>query len=424
MTGALVAAFATGLLSAQQPGTVGTTGSTPRSAGDSVAKPAQSTTQVTIPVGVAVGGFLQTDWRSFVRDSTNKYTNDFTIRRLRVDLAGHVSKFVAFHIQPDFAGSKVTINDAYADLSVSPALTFRVGKAKVPLSLERAQQTPANVFVEQGATLAIAPNYDVGAQLLGTIVNGVFFYDVGIFNGIPDGANVDDDTDDSKDVAGRVQITPFAWNKNVLVHGLTFGGGGTYGKREGLSATPETPSYKTAAQLTFLSYLSTVVANGTTDRLSAYGADYAGPVSISGEWIRSRQALRSTSTATPPVVTTGTLENHAYQVYGTLVLTGENASYRGVTPRNAFDPSNGHWGAVELVARYDQFKADDSTAAPFVDLTKSATTATSRTVGVNWYLTNKVRAEVNYQYTTFVHGTTTGNRTPERVILTRLQTVF
>lgn len=416
MTGALAVALVPALLHAQ------TQTSTPASSDSSAQK--QSVVSVAIPAGVTVGGYLQTDWRSFVRDSTDKYVNDITLRRLRVDITGTVGKYVAFRVQPDFAGSKVTLNDAYADLSASPALILRIGKAKVPLSLERAQATPANLFVEQGATLAIAPNYDVGAQLLGALFGGVLFYDLGAFNGVPDGGNVDDDTDDSKDIAGRIQITPFAQQKSVLLNGLTFGGGGTYGKREGLAATPETPSYKSAAQQTFLSYLSTVAANGTTDRLSAYGADYVGPLSVVAEWIRSRQALRSTSTATPPVVTTGTFENHAYQVYGTFVVTGERASYRGVTPKNAFDPSHGHWGALELIARYDQFKADDATAAPFVDLTKSATTATARTFGANWYLTNKVRAEVNYQYTTFTHGATTGDRAPERVILTRLQTVF
>jgi len=416
VTGALAFALVPALLRAQA-------GAPIAKASDS-ASAKSAVTQVTIPVGVAVGGYLQTDWRTFLRDSTNKYTNDFTVRRLRVDISGTVSKYVAFRVQPDFAGSKVVLNDAYADLSASPALILRVGKAKVPLSLERAQATPATLFVEQGATLTIAPNYDIGAQLLGTLFGGIVFYDAGVFNGIPDGANIDDDTDDSKDIAGRIQITPFARQKGFILDGLTFGGGGTYGKRQGLTATPETPSYKSAAQQTFLSYLSTVVANGTTDRLSAYGADYTGPFSIFAEWIRSRQALRSTSATTPPVVTTGTLENHAYQVYGTFVVTGEKTSYRGVNPKNAFDPSNGHWGALELIARYDQFKADDATAAPFVDLTKSATTATSRTFGFNWYLTNKVRAEVNYQYTTFAHGATAGDRAAERVILTRLQTVF
>lgn len=415
VAGALAFALAPVVLHAQ-------TGSSAKPAGDSIAKPAA--TQVTVPIGVTVGGFLQTDWRAFVRDSTNKYVNDFTIRRVRLDITGTVSKFVSFRVQPDFAGSKVVVFDAYADLSASPALILRVGKAKVPLSLERAQPSPSNLFVEQGATLAIAPNYDVGAQLLGSLFGGVFFYDVGAFNGIADGANVDDDSDDSKDVAGRIQITPFARQKGFVLSGLTVGGGATYGKRQGLSATPETPSYKTAGQATFLSYLPTVVANGTIDRLSAYGADYVGPFSIFAEWLRSRQDLKSTSTAAPPVVTTGTLENHAYQVYGTFVVTGEKASYRGVTPKAAFDPANGHWGALELVARYDQFKADDATAAPFVDLTKSATTATARTVGFNWYLTNKVRAAVNYQFTTFAHGATAGDRIPERVILTRLQTVF
>jgi phosphate-selective porin OprO/OprP len=96
-----------------------------------------------------------------------------------------------------------------------------------------------------------------------------------------------------------------------------------------------------------------------------------------------------------------------------------------VAPRRAFVPPHGSWGAVELAFRYDDFNADDATTAAFVDLTKSATHATSRTVGVNWYLTSKVRAIVNYQHTTFAHGAAGGSDRPaERIISTRVQTVF
>jgi len=385
----------------------------------------KQTVQIALPVGVTVGGFIQVDGRVFFNDTADRLINDLTIRRFRIDLAGTAGKYVSYHIQPDFAGAKVTLNDVYAEFSGSPAVKLRVGKAKVPFSLERAQATPNNIFVEQGATLAIAPNYDVGVQLLGDLFGGVLFYQGGLFNGAADGASVDDDVEDAKDVAGRVQITPFAQQKGSLLNGLSFGAGATHGTRHGAPATPETPTYKTAGQNTFLSYLSTTVAEGDVNRVSVYGADYSGPVSVLGEWVRSHEDLRSTSTVTPPVVTTGTFENRAYQVYGTIVLTGECASFRGVVPRHAFDPAHGHWGALELVARYDDLKADDATAAPFVDLTKSATRATSRTIGFNWYFSKQVRAEVNYQTTNFVSGAAGGaSRPAEHVLLTRLQTVF
>jgi len=380
--------------------------------------------RITVPATLNVGGFIQTDYRAFADDPGNRYANDFYLRRLRLDVTGTLSRYIGFRVVPDFAGSKVVVTDAYADLIAGPALRLRVGKAKVPFSLERAQPSTTNAFIETGATLAIAPNYDIGAHVLGDLLGGIVSYDGGVFNGAPDGASLDDDTDDGKELAGRLQLTPFARRTDWL-RGLTFGAGATHENRAATTAAPQLPTYKTAGQSTFLSYLATVTATGSHDRVAVYGAEYGGPFSLLGEWVQSKQDFVSTSTATPPVVTAATFTHRAYQVYGTVVLTGEAASFRGVTPRHGFDPAAGHWGAVELVARYDEFNADDATAAPFIDLARSATRATSRTIGLNWYLTAKAKIVANYQYTNFTHGAAGGaNRPAERAILTRLQTVF
>jgi len=60
------------------------------------------------------------------------------------------------------------------------------------------------------------------------------------------------------------------------------------------------------------------------------------------------------------------------------VLTGEEASYKGVKPKRPFDLKNGAWGAFELAARYSQLHVDGDAFPVFADLTKAAKEALRR----------------------------------------------
>ena len=50
------------------------------------------------------------------------------------------------------------------------------------------------------------------------------------------------------------------------------------------------------------------------------------------------------------------------------MLTGEDASYRGVTrPNHPFTVGSAGWGAWELVARYGELEVDDAAFPVFAD---------------------------------------------------------
>ena len=51
--------------------------------------------------------------------------------------------------------------------------------------------------------------------------------------------------------------------------------------------------------------------------------------------------------------------NTAWQLAASWVLTGENASFRGVVPRKSLSLGEGTFGAFELAARYNQLDIDD-----------------------------------------------------------------
>ena len=106
------------------------------------------------------------------------------------------------------------------------------------------------------------------------------------------------------------------------------------------------------------------------------------------------------------------------------MLTGERASFKGVTPRKPFDLKKGDWGAFEVVGRVGQLTVDNDTFSTFASPAASARRATEWGVGINWYLNNNVKVSSNFEYTRFGQGDPKGNRPDERVVLSRVQVAF
>ncbi|HXT39628.1 MAG TPA: porin, partial [Candidatus Angelobacter sp.] len=128
---------------------------------------------------------------------------------------------------------------------------------------------------------------------------------------------------------------------------------------------------------------------------------------------------------------TAPLRTTAWQITASWVLTGEDASFKGVSPARAFDPSIGHWGAIQLVARYAQLNIDPAAFPMFADSTASARSADAWSIGVDWSLNRSVRLMTSFSRTTFSGGGGTGTtapaiitRQPENVLFTRVQLAF
>jgi phosphate-selective porin OprO/OprP len=137
------------------------------------------------------------------------------------------------------------------------------------------------------------------------------------------------------------------------------------------------------------------------------------------EYVLSSQEVKSTTN-----VSAANLRNRAWQVAATYVLTGERASYNGVKPRKPFDPKQNTWGALELAARYSQLEVDRNAFPRFADPAKSSRAARAWTGGLNWYLNPVVKTSVDYAYTWFDRGATTGDRAAERAVFSRIQFSF
>lgn len=359
------------------------------------------------------GAYTHFDGRLYPGDEDGVATNQFLLRRVRPILRGTIAKHFEFNITPDFGGGNTVLQDAYLDVRYSPQVRVRIGKFKVPLGLERLQSATAITFVERASPSALLPVRDVGAQVFGEV--GAVSYAVGVFEGALDGSSADLDTNDGKDVAARVYVSPFK-NGPSRLKALGFGVSGSVGTQTGAL-----PSYRSGGQLTIVSYAAGVTADGTRKRFSPQLSLYTGPLGLLAEYAQSNAFVKKASNGRRTEVGV-----KAWQTTATWTLTGEPASFGGVRPKNAFDPAQGQWGAFELAARVNAFEiGDEVVTEALVDPTRSVREAFAWAVGLNWYLNRHVKQVLSYERTSFEGGAPAGaDRPDESAVLFRTQLSF
>lgn len=373
---------------------------------------------------ISLHGVLQEDSRTFPADGGANGNDSFLLRRARPVLQGTLFRDYDFVFVPDFGGSQVQIFDAYVNYRNRPELQVQVGKFKAPIGLEALQADVNTTFNERSLVTDLAPNRDLGAELHGDLFGGVASYAAGIFNGAPDysGTTANTDYDDNKAFEGRLFFQPWKKAGVEALQGLGFGVAGSYesDRAVGTSSTGLTPGYNTDGQQKFFTYTNGVAANGTHWRVSPQGYYYCGPFGLLGEYIISDQVVSKGKTSAD-------LRDTAWEATGSWVLTGENASYNGITPRHPFDPRNGQWGAWQLVARYAELDVDEAAFPVFANPNTSASAAYAWSAGVNWYLNRNVRVNASFSRTTFDGGNGPGagvTKQPENAIFTRVQLAF
>jgi len=397
--------------------------------------------------GVQLGGVLQVDSRSFFEDHGIVGNDGLLLRRARPILAGTVYRDFDFLFVPDFgtgnnggSASTPTIFDAYINYRYRPELQLRGGKFKSPVGLEQLQADRDIMFNERALPTDLVPNRDVGFALWGELFGGVASYSVGIYNGDGDARNSNNsDFEDDKAFEARVFFQPFKNSGIAPVEKLGFGLGGSYESMQGTNTTglPNTtgaslPGYATVGQQQFFAYNpagATVVADGQHWRLSPQGYWYYGPFGLLAEYVISNQRVTRSGTNAQPAVN---LNNTAWQVAGSWVVTGEDAVYGTLTPRHPFNLTSGDWGAWQLVARYSELDIDSDAFPLFSNPQTSASRAQECSIGVNWYLNRNVMLKTSFAHTWFKGGgngsatSAPGNVSSqaENVLFTRFQLAF
>ncbi len=372
---------------------------------------------------IKLRGMVQLDGRFYFGDGSD--TNDtFILRRARILAEGTFAKNYSFLIVPDFAGSAATILDANFGVRLTNALAFRVGKFKSPVGMEEMQTDSGTFFNERSLVNNLMPNRDVGLLASGDLAHGRFSYTAGVLAGVPDGGSTNADADNDKDLVARLIATPFKSDAGSAWRGLSFGIAATAGRHK--TAAGRASGYRTDGQQTFFTYNSAVVADGETWRVSPQ-LDYRhGAFGLLGEYAVSSTMLRPTATGTKTA-----LRHDAWQLAAGYVVTGEDSSYAGVTPRTNLDWTAGTWGALELVGRFSELSIDDTAFPTFASAAANADRAKAFGFGANWYWSKVVALKFDYYQTRFGFNASAPatNTTPflqqdEKALITRFQLSF
>ena len=369
------------------------------------------------------------------------------LRRARPILEGTFANIFDFRFNPDFAGGKTVIQDAFVAARFNPLFVVTAGKFKEPFGLERLQLSPNNRFIELGLPSDIVPNRDLGLQVSGTFVfpTGTLTYQVGYFNGVADGTSTDAnstpdvDNNDKKDWVARLFAQPFLRTDSVFRY-LGAGIAVSYANQVGSAANTLLTSYKTETQRNFFSYdaattaAGATIANGERLRISPQAYYYFKRFGLLTEYVsESQDVSRTFGTGANALTRRARLKPDSWQVGTTFLMTDDDATFGTVVPKRPFALDQPGWGALEFAARVSQLKLDSATfftpagtaADWFADPSAQAREATAWTLGLNWYLTQNVAWYLNYTRTNFDGGAPDGkDRADESAVFTRFQVAF
>jgi phosphate-selective porin OprO/OprP len=340
-----------------------------------------------------------------VADEKKIYTDQFVLRRARLDTRVKIGSNVQMRIHGEFASSPQFL-DVYLQLNLFDPLNLQLGIFKSPLSMERLQPATALLFSDFAYTALIAPNRDIGIQISGKPFGGILKYQAAVVNGAQDGSSSSGDRDDSKELVGRVLLSPLAKNKQNIFSSFTLGVGGSYGMHEGEALS----NFKTSGRTNVFSYKNTCFSDGRLYRIAPQMQWFSGKVSLIGEYIQNRFELADTNDLKTD------LSNNAWAVSTGLIILNGTRNEKGFKTDKPLSIAKKQFGGLELVARVHAINIDNASFKGFASSTSSVSGILTLEGGFNWIVNDNARIHFACCNSQFKDGAASGNREPETVI--------
>jgi hypothetical protein len=171
---------------------------------------------------ITFGGRVQTIFNTTSVDDNP--ATETELRRVRLEANLQFGRVVSGKIQPEFAGSRVSLRDAYVRFNLDPAFQVWAGQAHRPFGVISPASTVRNPTPEKGLRIRGVEGYehfnllsglgysdrDVGLQLRGEPAGAPLglSYAAGIFNGP---ARADAPEENTYQVVARVAARPVGW---------------------------------------------------------------------------------------------------------------------------------------------------------------------------------------------------------------------
>lgn len=309
--------------------------------------------------------------------------NDFQFRRARVAFQGSIGRRFQFKMESDYSDSDLSIETVYAGLRRLPHnLRIRAGHIKEPFALEWATSSRNAMFLERSVMSALRPSRNTGVVVYRGSRTGRATFAAGLFRSIRGLENHDVNKKPSR--AATVRATALPWvdvdRENRAVHvGVSFSRRDYLNDEIHFRAEPEldlAPNFADSG---------TFNAAGST-LLGLEFALLAGPWSLQAETVRA--AVDSPDAEDPRF--------DATYLALSWFITGESRPYdrragRFVRVHPNRDFLNGQTdrgiGAWEIVLRHSHLDLNDGTIEGGV--------LRGITLGVNWYLSSRVKILAN-----------------------------
>lgn len=337
--------------------------------------------------------WFRAQYRSWSIGETRR-DDTFSIPGARTRLDTNFLKKYRVYVDYDLATNRLF--DGFVNVAFSPAFQLQMGQYKEPFGLEEAISCPTLECLYKSLLGNLVPGRDMGLMLHGKFFEGdILRYQVGIFNGVPFRREADSNRD--KDFAGRLILRPFGASANETVKDLQFAASLTAGNQD-LSIAGA--GFSDEAGSRFFQYATGVRAYDDRARWGVGVAWPIGPCMLRSEYVTTDMGLRRS---------TGTMwldeevEMDAWYLQASWIVTGETKKIgKLLEPERPFDPSEGHWGCLELVARYSELNLDDDIfdgGYAAAGLWPGDTTGV--TFGLNWGIMKQLRLSLNYVHTRY-----------------------
>jgi phosphate-selective porin OprO/OprP len=348
-------------------------------------------------------GVLQVDYAAYdERAGGYDFSGGTDIRRARFGFEGTAFRKFKWRLDAEYVKQQVNLLDAYISYALSPRFTLTAGQHKTPYGLEANTSDANNTFLERSlasnAFGAVGAERRIGLSLAYTTdrLNAT----VGVFGAGEAITRNAASRDEPYGVNGRLTWEPILDTGRVVHLGVS-GYHVTNLAANGVTIADRPNARVDGGNLLSVALTGTAPQGGaqtgvkTADYVGVEGAFVFGPFSVQGEY--GALALDRYAAAS-------TLNFSGFNIFGSFFVTGESRSFKGgnvdkLKPFNDFNPGDGHWGAVEIAARYDQLDLTDPALALPTSLSPAnpgGRKAHSWTGAVNWYLNPNLRAAFNY----------------------------